>query len=100
MCVVLASRGYPGPPVKGEPIDGLDRAAAVPGVEIFHAGTAELDGRVISAGGRVLDVCASGRDLVGALRRAYAAAAEIDWPHKVMRRDIGRRVLERVRRAG
>ncbi len=93
-CVVLAAPGYPGRPAAGEPIGGLDRAAAHPGVEIFHAGTAlAADGGVVSAGGRVLDVCALGADLPEALRRAYAAAAEVDWPGKVLRRDIGRRVL-------
>ena len=72
----------------------------IPGVEIFHAGTVEQDGRVLTDGGRVLNVCATGRDLVAALRRAYAAAGEIDWPHRVLRRDIGRRVLERARTRG
>ncbi len=94
-CVVLASQGYPGKPVQGEPIDGLEEAARHEGVEVFHAGTSEGDGRVVTAGGRVLDVCALGPRLVDALRRAYAAAGEIRWPAKVMRRDIGRRVLER-----
>jgi phosphoribosylamine--glycine ligase len=94
-CVVLASQGYPGKPVQGEPIDGLDEAARHEGVEVFHAGTAESDGRVVTAGGRVLDVCALGPRLVDALRRAYSAAGEIRWPAKVMRRDIGRRVLAR-----
>jgi phosphoribosylamine---glycine ligase len=93
-CVVLASPGYPGRPLQGEPIRGLDRAAALPGVEIFHAGTdlvrgGELDGELVSAGGRVLSVCALAPDLAGALDRAYAAVGEIDWPGKVYRRDIG-----------
>jgi len=94
-CVVLAGAGYPGKPVSGEPIDGIERAAALPGVQVFHDGTAFADGsehRVVSAGGRVLDVCATGADLAGALDRAYAAVAEIDWPSKVYRRDIGRRL--------
>jgi phosphoribosylamine---glycine ligase len=93
-CVVLASPGYPGRPVLGEPIRGLDRAAALPGVQVFHAGTAQADGELVSAGGRVLSVCALDSDLLGALRRAYSAVAEIDWPGKVFRHDIGRRVLE------
>lgn len=94
-CVVLAAPGYPGRPVGGEPIGGLERAAAHPGVEVFHAGTAlAAEGGVVSAGGRVLDVCALGADLPEALRRAYDAAAEVDWPGKVLRRDIGRRVLD------
>jgi phosphoribosylamine--glycine ligase len=93
-CVVLASPGYPGRPVLGELIAGLDRAGALPGVEIFHAGTALADGGLVSAGGRVLSVCALDPDLAGALKRAYAAVGEVDWPGKVFRRDIGRRVLD------
>jgi len=93
-CVVLASPGYPGRPVTGEVIRGLDRAAAVSGVEIFHAGTARAGDDLVSAGGRVLSVCALDADLRGALKRCYAAVAEIDWPGKAYRRDIGRRVLD------
>jgi phosphoribosylamine--glycine ligase len=92
--IVLASAGYPGKPVKGEFIEGLEAASALPGVEIFHAGTAERDGQLLTAGGRVLNVCATGPRLVDALRRAYAAAAEVRWPSKLLRTDIGRRVLE------
>jgi phosphoribosylamine--glycine ligase len=97
-CIVLASSGYPGKPVKGEAIRGIERARAHEGAEVFHAGTAwdDRDGStLVAAGGRVLDVCARGEDLVTALRRAYAAAAEIEWPAKVFRRDVGKRVLER-----
>jgi phosphoribosylamine--glycine ligase len=93
-CVVLAAGGYPERPVKGEAISGLDAAAAHPGVAVFHAGTARRDGQLVSAGGRVLDVCATGATLHEALRRAYAAAAEISWPSRVLRQDIGRRILE------
>jgi phosphoribosylamine--glycine ligase len=92
-CVVLASPGYPGRPLQGEGIRGLDRAGALPGVQIFHAGTALVDGELVSAGGRVLNVCATGPGLGSALERAYAAAAAVDWPGKVLRHDIGRRVL-------
>ncbi len=92
-CVVLAGPGYPGKPVRGEPIRGLDRAAGLPGVEIFHAGTALAGEELVSAGGRVLSVCALGADLAAALDRAYAAVERLDWPGKVFRRDIGRRVL-------
>ncbi|HEX2225061.1 MAG TPA: phosphoribosylamine--glycine ligase [Thermoanaerobaculia bacterium] len=99
-CVVLASPGYPGTPVQGEPIRGLDRAGRLPGVEIFHAGTALSGGELVSAGGRVLSVCGVGEDLREALRAAYAAAAEVDWPAKVYRRDIGRRVVEQRELAG
>ena len=74
-------------------IEGLEAAAARPRVEVFHAGTGERDGRIVASSGRVLNVCATGADLREALREAYAAAAEISWPHKVLRSDIGRRVL-------
>jgi len=95
-CVVLASKGYPQKPVRGEAIGGLEAAAALEGVEVFHAGTARnREGEVIAAGGRVLGVCATGAQLRDALRRAYAAAQEIHWPSKVFRPDIGRRVLEK-----
>jgi phosphoribosylamine--glycine ligase len=94
VCVVLASPGYPGRPLQGEPIRGLDRAAAVEGVEIFHAGTALQEDALVSAGGRVLSVCALAPDLRGALERAYKATGEIDWPGKVYRHDIGRRLLD------
>jgi phosphoribosylamine--glycine ligase len=93
-CVVLASPGYPGRPLTGEPIRGLDRAAAVEGVEIFHAGTTVEGGELVSAGGRVLSVCALAPDLRGALERAYAAVGEVDWPGKVYRHDVGRRLLD------
>lgn len=93
-CIVLASAGYPGDPVKGEVISGLEAASRHEGVEVFHAGTAEQDGRVLSAGGRVLNVCATAPRLREALRRAYEAAADIKWPSKVLRADIGRRVLK------
>jgi phosphoribosylamine--glycine ligase len=93
-CVVLASQGYPGRPVTGEVIHGLD-VPLPPGVEVFHAATRRgPQGELLTAGGRVLSVCALGPDLVGALRRAYAAAAEIQWPARFFRRDIGRRVLD------
>ncbi len=93
-CVVLASPGYPNKPILGEQIGDLSAAAALPGVQIFHAGTVEQDGRLLSAGGRVLGVCATGSEMVEALQRAYAAAIAVPWPNKVYRRDIGKRVLE------
>ncbi len=93
-CVVLASAPYPERPVTGEPIEGLEAAAGREGVEVFHAGTAMRDGRLVTAGGRVLNVCATGAGLREALRRAYEAAAEIDWPSRILRGDIGRQVLE------
>jgi phosphoribosylamine--glycine ligase len=92
--IVLASAGYPEKPVQGEPILGLDRAAALPNVEIFHSGTALVDGVVVAAGGRVLSVGATGSTLAEALKSAYAAAYEVHWPSKILRKDIGRRALE------
>jgi phosphoribosylamine---glycine ligase len=93
-CIVLASQGYPGRPVSGEPLLGLERAAEL-GAEVFHGATRSGPrGELLSAGGRVLSVCALAPDLLDALRRAYTAAAEIQWPAKVFRHDIGRRVLD------
>jgi phosphoribosylamine--glycine ligase len=88
-CVVLASAGYPGKYETGKPISGLQEAARVPGVQVFHAGTAMRDGAVVTAGGRVLNVCASGTDLGEARKRAYRAAAMIDFEGMHYRRDIG-----------
>jgi phosphoribosylamine--glycine ligase len=97
IAVVMAARGYPGTPLQGTEIRGLDRAAAVPGAHIFHAGTrATEDGRVLAAGGRVLNACASGADLPAARATAYAAIAAIDWPEGFCRRDIGWRALARA----
>jgi phosphoribosylamine--glycine ligase len=87
--IVLASEGYPASPRKGDVIEGLPAASAVPGVVVFHAGTArDLDGGVVTDGGRVLDVTASAPTLVEARERAYAAAELIEWPGVHFRRDI------------
>ncbi|MCC7348336.1 MAG: phosphoribosylamine--glycine ligase, partial [Variibacter sp.] len=80
---------------KGSVIEGLDAAAAVEGVEIFHAGTALRDGRVVAEGGRVLNVCALGDTVGEARERAYAAVDRIRWPGGFCRRDIGWRALSR-----
>jgi phosphoribosylamine---glycine ligase len=86
--VVLASGGYPGSYETGKPITGLDAASALDGVVVFHAGTATRDGRVVTNGGRVLNVSALGRDLAQARERAYEAAALIDFEGKYCRTDI------------
>lgn len=99
-CVVLASAGYPGDPTKGDPITGIDKAKAREAVEVFHAGTKKVDGRLVSSGGRVLNVCASGTRLAEALKRAYEAAGDIHWANKILRRDIGRRVVARTAKSG
>ena len=94
-CLVLASAGYPNKPVKGEPITGIEKAAALPGVEVFHAATKIKGGKLVASGGRVLNVCATGGKLIDALKLAYRAAGEIHWPSKTLRLDIGRRILEK-----
>jgi phosphoribosylamine--glycine ligase len=93
LTVVLAANGYPGDYEKGSEIRGLDRAAAIEGVTIFHAGTRIEDGRVLADGGRVLNVTATGATLEQARDRAYAAVDQIDWPGGFCRRDIGWRAL-------
>lgn len=96
LCVVLASRGYPGSYVKGTEIRGLGRLAGMEGVLVFHAGTKREDGRWLAVGGRVLNVVGLGRDLVEAYDRAYAAVKLIDWPEGFWRSDIGHRALARL----
>jgi phosphoribosylamine--glycine ligase len=91
--VVMAARGYPGTPETGSEIRGLERAAAVPGVQVFHAGTRAADGRIRAAGGRVLGIGATGKTLAAAREAAYAAVDAIDWPEGFCRRDIGWRAL-------
>ncbi|MBP6004908.1 MAG: phosphoribosylamine--glycine ligase [Pyrinomonadaceae bacterium] len=90
-CVVLAAANYPAKPRVGDMISGVELAQAVPGVEVFHAGTSALtDGEYFTAGGRVLGVTATGDDLASALVTAYDAAAKITFDGKQMRRDIGK----------
>jgi phosphoribosylamine--glycine ligase len=86
--VVLASGGYPGSYGTEFEIRGLERATKLPGVTVFHAGTARRDGKVVTAGGRVLAVSAVGRDLAAARERAYEACAVIDFEGKHHRTDI------------
>ncbi len=89
VCVVMATRGYPGAYGKGSPIRNLAAANAVRGVTVFHAGTKADNGGVGAAGGRVLGVTASGDTISEAAHRAYAAVNVIDWPEGFCRRDIG-----------
>jgi phosphoribosylamine---glycine ligase len=93
LTVVMAARGYPGKYAKGSVIDGLDDAAAVEGVEIFHAGTRTEGDRVVANGGRVLDVSALGDSIEEARARAYQAVSRIRWPEGFCRHDIGWRAL-------
>ncbi len=88
ICVVMASEGYPGSYEKGLPISGLDAAAAIPDVKVFHAGT-KLDGEtVVTNGGRVLGVTALGDSIADAKRAAYTAVKEIRFPGGWCRKDI------------
>jgi len=95
MTVVMAANGYPGSYEKGSEIRGLEAAAALPGVVVFHAGTkAGADGTVFADGGRVLDVTATAPTIAEARARAYAAVDLIDWPEGFCRRDIGWRAAK------
>jgi phosphoribosylamine--glycine ligase len=95
LTVVMAAKGYPGDYRKGTPIGGLDDAAKIEGVEIFHAGTIAKDGHLLANGGRVLNVCATGKSIREAQERAYAAVDRIRWPEGFCRRDIGWQAVER-----
>jgi phosphoribosylamine--glycine ligase len=97
LTVALATQGYPGNYMNGSEIRGLASAAAVEGVEIFHAGTRREGERLLAAGGRVLNVTARGRTVREAQQRAYAAIDRIDWPEGFCRRDIGWRAVARER---
>ena len=93
LTVVMAAKGYPGAYEKGSAIAGLDAAAQVEGVEIFHAGTRAEGGEILANGGRVLNICARGKSAAEAQRQAYAAVDRIDWPGGFCRRDIGWRAI-------
>ena len=95
-CVVASSSGYPGSYKTGFPITGLEDAGRIPGVEIFHSGSAMVDDQVVTAGGRVLGVTAAGASLDEALQRAYQAIAEIRFEGMYYRRDIGHRALKKA----
>lgn len=94
ICVVMASGGYPGEYEKGKVIIGIDAADAVEGVKVFHAGTAEKDGNIVTAGGRVLGVTARGKDIPQAIERAYEACALIKWEGAQYRNDIGAKAMK------
>jgi phosphoribosylamine---glycine ligase len=91
--VVLASRGYPESAESGQPIDGIDRAESMPGVFVYHAGTSERLGRLVTSGGRVLTVVGRGDDFADAVTRAYAGVQQITFDGMQYRRDIGRKAL-------
>jgi len=94
--IVLAAGGYPADYAKGDVIEGLDAAAALEG-KVFHAGTALKDGKVVTAGGRVLCATAMGASVDAAQQQAYKLAAKIDWKGCFYRTDIGYRAIARER---
>ena len=96
LCVVMAAKGYPGTVQKGSVIGGVEDAGKMPGVTVFHAGTARDGDALKAAGGRVLNVVALGKTAAEAQQRAYAAVQKIDWPEGFYRRDIGWRAIQRT----
>ena len=96
VCVVLASEGYPASSRKGVPITGIDEALRLPGVSVYQAGTALEEGRLVTAGGRVLSVCGRGNGLREAIATAYAGVERIRFEGMQYRTDIGRDSLERL----
>ena len=94
LTVVMAANGYPGTPVKGTEIKGVEAARALPGVQVFHAGTKRDGTRLVADGGRVLNVTARGATVAEAQARAYAAVDAIEWPGGFCRRDIGWRAVQ------
>jgi phosphoribosylamine--glycine ligase len=91
--VVVASGGYPDMFETGKPVQGLDQAAALPGVLVFHAGTARRGDDIVTSGGRVLTVVGRGDDFRQAMTRAYDAVDRITFERKHVRRDIGLKAL-------
>jgi phosphoribosylamine--glycine ligase len=96
VCVVMAAFGYPGEIRKGDEILGLEKAAGIDDMVVFHAGTAMKDGKTVTSGGRVLGVTALGPSVRDAIDRAYRGVAAITWEGVHFRRDIGRKALERI----
>ena len=100
LTVVMAANGYPGDYKRGSVIEGLEAAAEVEGVEIFHAGTKALRDKIVANGGRVLNVSALGKSVGEAQARAYAAIDRIKWPEGFCRRDIGWQAVKRETSGG
>ena len=91
VCVVMTAEGYPGTYQKGEIISGLQNANSTPEVVVFHAGTKEKDGKVLTNGGRVLGVTATGANTESAIQRVYDAVGKVNWRGVHYRKDIGSR---------
>lgn len=97
VCVVMASRGYPGPYEKGKKIEGLEKASQIPGVIIFHAGTIKKNGEFYTSGGRVLGVTALEKDIPSAIERAYQAVSLISFEGAHYRKDIGQKAFKHLK---
>ena len=97
LAVVIAAKGYPGAPVRGDAIGGLERAEALEDVEVFHAGTRRQGRHIVADGGRVLVMTGVAHDLATARERAYAAVSAVDWSNGFFRKDIGAKALDRRR---
>ncbi len=96
VCVVMAAKGYPGDYPKGDIITGIEVASKLDGVTVFHAGTSEKDGQIITAGGRVLGVTGLGNGVVDAIKKAYTGVDKISWRGVQYRKDIGKKALQRI----
>ena len=96
VCVVMAAEGYPGAYSRGMPITGIEAATDQPNAWVFHAGTDEQAGHLVTNGGRVLGVTARAGGITEAIAEAYRAVECIQWPGRQFRRDIGRRALQHV----
>jgi len=97
VCVVMASGGYPGEYEKGKVITGINRAEQIEDVAVFHAGTAEKNGNIVTAGGRVLGVTALGQTIADAKSKAYEAVEKIDFEHKYYRHDIADKAVKKCK---
>jgi len=93
LAVVMAAKGYPGDPIRGAIIRGIERAEQIPGVTVLHGGTRKDGDAIVADGGRVLTITATGGDVREARKRAYSAIDLIDWPDGFYRRDIGWRAI-------
>ena len=96
VCVVMASKGYPGSYKKGMPISGLDKVKRMKDVVVFHAGTGEDKRKIVSTGGRVLGVTALGDTVKKAIDKAYLAVSKISWDGAYNRTDIGQKAIKRL----
>ncbi|WP_456419046.1 phosphoribosylglycinamide synthetase C domain-containing protein, partial [Thermovibrio sp.] len=97
ICVVLASKGYPGKYEKGKVITGIEEAEKIPTVVVFHAGTKIENGKLVTNGGRVLNVTALGKDIFEARERVYRAVEKIYFEGMHYRKDIGLKAIKRLK---